>query len=540
MLPPFLVLLMCLSTLHTTQVKEHVAVVHHQLTVSELECIATWHFLGHTFFAARVGGRRGEAFRCFITEKTGTMGRIGISADAGCQELTHIGAASVILHYKHGTRHEINQGMLISSYKGRNDTVWTCIEKKEAEQGNFIRAHVRKGCQTGYQCMLEVCPFQRSHISPLCSLPVLWMGCEEKDEMHMLRECRENKGERFSCVAHFPHEEYQFIVVRSEETKKTQCLTYISTPVMLLRVFDHISCDPISIQGALPALQMNISSIDTIESYFSSVSNTVYTIRGSNVTSWLRLPWTRADIVRMAFTDPRLQSARERPFAVGEYDDKYDLMSTANAHMRPSTYGLNGPGLNGPHLDYLGWLPMNRMVYFGRSCRDGRQNYTLRLSSLSVPHRLTIGWLMVMIPYDRDDPGNVYTVEYRTPVGNDAGIRQGAVVIHKVHKIGMSYYSTLITHANNEYNELTAGTEWIQFLHLEKDGGFEYIRVKAVCLASDVRISLGSSQSVNKRGVQYVCIEANRTVTQADVDRQYLRDTFFELRFNFRACCTQR
>lgn len=52
--------------------------------------------------------------------------------------------------------------------------------------------------------------------------------------------------------------------------------------------------------------------------------------------------------------------------APGEYDDKYDLMSTANAHMRPSTYGLGGPGLNGPHLDYLGWLPQNRVVYFGR------------------------------------------------------------------------------------------------------------------------------------------------------------------------------
>ncbi|VDK26434.1 unnamed protein product [Anisakis simplex] len=50
----------------------------------------------------------------------------------------------------------------------------------------------------------------------------------------------------------------------------------------------------------------------------------------------------------------------------GEYDDRYDLMSTANALMHPSPYGLSGPGLNGPHLDYLGWLPMDRTVYFGR------------------------------------------------------------------------------------------------------------------------------------------------------------------------------
>ncbi|RCN41856.1 hypothetical protein ANCCAN_12184 [Ancylostoma caninum] len=55
---------------------------------------------------------------------------------------------------------------------------------------------------------------------------------------------------------------------------------------------------------------------DTIESYFSSVSNAVYTIKGSNVTKWLRLPWSRREVLRMAVMDPRLQSERERPFAV--------------------------------------------------------------------------------------------------------------------------------------------------------------------------------------------------------------------------------
>ncbi|VDM74112.1 unnamed protein product, partial [Strongylus vulgaris] len=57
---------------------------------------------------------------------------------------------------------------------------------------------------------------------------------------------------------------------------------------------------------------------DTIESYFSSVSNAVYTIKGSNVTKWLRLPWTRREVLRMAVMDPRLQSERERPFAVND------------------------------------------------------------------------------------------------------------------------------------------------------------------------------------------------------------------------------
>ncbi|KJH50708.1 hypothetical protein DICVIV_03148 [Dictyocaulus viviparus] len=349
---------------------------------------------------------------------------------------------------------------------------------------------------------------------------------------------------------------------------------------------------------------------DTIESYFSSVSNAVYTIKGSNVTKWLSLPWTRNEVLRMAVMDPRLQSERERPFAIfdkakqlcisfaeqngfvlhrrkvtvvnmentavygkdtgvlltpklifssvlthemihsmnighsysdrkirvfpysamGEYDDKYDLMSTANAHMRPSTYGLSGPGLNGPHLDYLGWLPQNRIVFFGR---DGRKNYTLRLSSLSVPHRLTIGWLLVMIPYDRDDPGNVYTVEYRTPVGNDAAIKQPAVIIHKVHRVDDSYYSTLITHERGEFDELTVGTEWLQFININIDGGFQYIRVKEVCHGEENRIPVKSVPSLISHGVQNVCVKHNRTITQNDVDRQYLRQTFFDMRKTF-------
>lgn len=55
---------------------------------------------------------------------------------------------------------------------------------------------------------------------------------------------------------------------------------------------------------------------------------------------------------------------------------------------------------------------------------DGRQNYTLRLSSLSIPHNETRGWLLVMIPYNRDDPNNYYTIELRTARSFDKGILQ--------------------------------------------------------------------------------------------------------------------
>ncbi|KAL7070541.1 hypothetical protein ACQ4LE_010205 [Meloidogyne hapla] len=144
----------------------------------------------------------------------------------------------------------------------------------------------------------------------------------------------------------------------------------------------------------------------------------------------------------------------------GEYDDRYDLMSTANAYMYQSNFGMSGPGLNGPHLDYLGWIPMDRMLYFGR---ESGRNYTLRLSSISVPHNQTQGWLLVLLPYDRDDPNNYYTIELRTPHNVDRAIGQPSILIHRVQKNGISYYSTLLRQA--EFYELTdEGTEWVTFL----------------------------------------------------------------------------
>uniref|UniRef100_A0A0N4ZRF3 Peptidase_M1 domain-containing protein n=1 Tax=Parastrongyloides trichosuri TaxID=131310 RepID=A0A0N4ZRF3_PARTI len=162
------------------------------------------------------------------------------------------------------------------------------------------------------------------------------------------------------------------------------------------------------------------------------------------------------------------------PFAQpGEYDDRYDLMSTANAYMHKSRFGMSGPGLNGPHLDYLGWLPMDRMLYFGK---DGRQNYTLRLSSLSISFEKTHGWLYVMIPYDRDDSNLVYTVELKTPSYFDKGIGQASILVHRIQKTGNFYYSVLISQSN-DYYELTEGTEWVTFLGSDSNGKFQWIKI---------------------------------------------------------------
>ncbi|CAD5217634.1 unnamed protein product [Bursaphelenchus xylophilus] len=227
------------------------------------------------------------------------------------------------------------------------------------------------------------------------------------------------------------------------------------------------------------------------------------------------------------------------PYALnGEYDDRYDLMSTANAYMHLSPFGMAGPGLNGAHLDFLGWLPMDRMLYFGH---DGRQNYTLRLSSLSVAHNATRGWLFVMIPYDRTNPRNFYTVELRTPHNFDRGIGQASVLIHRVQRAGESYYSVLLSQAQ-DYYELTEGTEWVKFLDVTINGRFQALRVsvkKVYATDADITISstfsptecrLGEVASRLKEptaGIQHVCLDKDREIDESDLRRQVARQHFY-------------
>uniref|UniRef100_A0AC35UH91 DUF4953 domain-containing protein n=1 Tax=Rhabditophanes sp. KR3021 TaxID=114890 RepID=A0AC35UH91_9BILA len=195
------------------------------------------------------------------------------------------------------------------------------------------------------------------------------------------------------------------------------------------------------------------------------------------------------------------------PFAErGEYDDRYDLMSTANAYMHKSRFGMAGPGLNGAHLDYLGWLPMDRMLYFGR---DGRHNYTLRISSLSIKFEQTHGWLYVMIPYNRDDPNLVYTVELKTPTYFDRGIKQASILIHRIQKTGDFYYSVLISQSKDFY-ELTEGTEWVTFLNSDANGKFQWIKIsvkKMYSFDADVTITTTFDPTMCQMGE--VLIEQN-------------------------------
>ncbi|WKX93235.1 hypothetical protein Q1695_010911 [Nippostrongylus brasiliensis] len=322
--------------------------------MSEVECIASWHSLGHTFFAARVGNRRGESYRCFIVDQTGTSGRIGISADASCQELTHIGAATTTLHYKQdhkihsqcdfpdylrshphgrlrhswesivtGKRNVVQNGNWISSYKTRNDTVWTCLESRQHPEFTAVRAHIRRGCLTGYQCVQfhrrahnmvqvnfgqvslneyedcsemtvetrdtlvlngaqEECPLRGRYSIPSCQHPLLFIGCHKPDEIQITTECNPlaKDSDLYSCAASFEATNGEhYLVVRDELSAQYQCMKINTDNDVVMKLYDHVACDPVSTGAALPSLVVNISSTERCES--SLLAGFLYYSRGS-------------------------------------------------------------------------------------------------------------------------------------------------------------------------------------------------------------------------------------------------------------------
>ncbi|WKX93234.1 hypothetical protein Q1695_010911 [Nippostrongylus brasiliensis] len=325
-----------------------------EASVSEVECIASWHSLGHTFFAARVGNRRGESYRCFIVDQTGTSGRIGISADASCQELTHIGAATTTLHYKQdhkihsqcdfpdylrshphgrlrhswesivtGKRNVVQNGNWISSYKTRNDTVWTCLESRQHPEFTAVRAHIRRGCLTGYQCVQfhrrahnmvqvnfgqvslneyedcsemtvetrdtlvlngaqEECPLRGRYSIPSCQHPLLFIGCHKPDEIQITTECNPlaKDSDLYSCAASFEATNGEhYLVVRDELSAQYQCMKINTDNDVVMKLYDHVACDPVSTGAALPSLVVNISSTERCES--SLLAGFLYYSRGS-------------------------------------------------------------------------------------------------------------------------------------------------------------------------------------------------------------------------------------------------------------------
>jgi hypothetical protein len=150
---------------------------------------------------------------------------------------------------------------------------------------------------------------------------------------------------------------------------------------------------------------------------------------------------------------------RNAPWSqIGEYGDPWDVMSYANVFGRATArFGSSPVGLNGPHLDRMGWLPRNEVVTFGA---DGAASRSYTLTAL---HRAAPGGIrMIRIPFDPADLFHYYTVELRVPRDLDTGIPAAIVMLHEVRKGtpadpgNAQYFSFMLTDPNASRAPLAA------------------------------------------------------------------------------------
>ena len=114
---------------------------------------------------------------------------------------------------------------------------------------------------------------------------------------------------------------------------------------------------------------------------------------------------------------------------IGEYDDEWDAMSWANAFgSATANYGFAAPGMNGPHLDEMGWLRRDQILTIGA---DGIASKTVNLAPL---YSVLPGLKLIRVPFDPSDLFHYYTIEYRTQTGYDSGIPGPIVMIHEWKK----------------------------------------------------------------------------------------------------------
>ena len=124
--------------------------------------------------------------------------------------------------------------------------------------------------------------------------------------------------------------------------------------------------------------------------------------------------------------------------SIGEYDDRWDLMSFGNVRSMPlGEFGRAGPSLNTYHQDRMGWLDRDKILRFGA---DGRIERQVTLTASTRPEGN--GFLMVRIPFDVNDLYRYYTVEYRVAEEWDGGIGADRVMIRETKNATLTKCST--------------------------------------------------------------------------------------------------
>ena len=69
------------------------------------------------------------------------------------------------------------------------------------------------------------------------------------------------------------------------------------------------------------------------------------------MTEWLRLPWSRAEVYRMALADRRLQNNRDKPFAVGNGKNVHNSIATVQLFDKAKQLCISFAQLHGYELN---------------------------------------------------------------------------------------------------------------------------------------------------------------------------------------------
>ncbi|KHN78288.1 hypothetical protein Tcan_09072 [Toxocara canis] len=163
-------------------------VPHTETHADEVECIAKWNSFGVEYFAVKLTNSfapsHSARFRCIIHERASSGGRMGISADASCSELTDMSFASTVLNYKQDSAvtarchfppflvhdhhsdapriwksivtdhtHRFSKDEWIEQWEGLNRSVSLCVDEENLGSAHRLIVHAVHGCSSGYQCI---------------------------------------------------------------------------------------------------------------------------------------------------------------------------------------------------------------------------------------------------------------------------------------------------------------------------------------------------------------------------------------------------
>lgn len=116
---------------------------------------------------------------------------------------------------------------------------------------------------------------------------------------------------------------------------------------------------------------------------------------------------------------------------IGEYYDRWDIMSAMNVISFAGLRGTSGPEMNAAFKAQNAFIPAQRITRLSPTTTS--QTATLDVAAINRPEGN--GALMVRIGSDDSD---YHTVEYRMPSGWDQGLARATVLIHRV-RAGVPY-----------------------------------------------------------------------------------------------------